>query len=454
MVSVSVVKIGRVAMLAGGVAAMLAAGAMGGCENMEGGWGGKRQPVAQTDAFVKPAVNGTDRPAKAAPKASLSRAEQQREEMNQAAVDTQAAFDMLNARGSGIRTDQDLPATPAPNRPQSRGNGRIEPLPSLSLTDMGSDVKAGLAGTTVVPAAANRPASVPDATVPTHVADRSPEQRRADAVFELSQQLRPDIGASKQPLRAAVPLFGLDAISPGSAQDGLDAMRAAVSPDQRRVLDATGDLFKSLVADPNLASGDPAAVANAMRSQADRLAGGPQTDGEDMSLGTVSLCQQVNGFGRYTPLRSNAFMAGRAGSLILYTEVEHFAQSPLSGGPAGEGDDGPRWMVELGQSVKLYFDADGSEQMSLPETVVKDLSRAKRHDFFLVQRIDLPRVLSVGNYTLKVTVRDVASGGMAEQLTSIRIIADGSVARDRVPAAPSKGSKGAAGSGRLVDGRP
>ncbi len=455
MNSVFISRVGRATAVAVAAAVMLAAGA---CENMEGGWGGKKQSAAQTEAFITPAGGkGAETPAaKPRTRTNLTKAEQQRDEMNQAALDTQAAFDMLNAKAAGSGANTPTSDEPTQNRPQSRGPGRGEQLPSLSLPDLGPDEprKPQATPTTVV-AAANRPASVPDASVPSHVADRTPEQRRADAVNELAQQLRPDVSAARQPLRAAVPLFGLDAISPGAAQDGLDAMRGAVSPDQRRAIDVAGALIKSLASDPNLSSGDPVALANEMRSQADRLAGGPQTDGEDMSLGTVALCQQVDGFGRYTPLRSNAFLAGRAGSMILYTEVEHFAQAPMSGMPVGEAaEDGPRWTVELGQSVKLYFDADGSEQMALPETVVKDVARAKRRDFFLVQRIDLPRALSVGNYTLKVTVRDVATGAMAEQLTALRVIADGSVARDRMPAVQPKGSKSGQAGGRLVDGRP
>lgn len=436
MVLVSNSRVGRMAAVVGGAAVILGAGA---CENMEGGWGFKKQPASPAEAMVKAAENAGGA-AKAGSHRPLSRADQQREEMNQAALDTQAAFDMLNAKPGATG---DAGAEPQGSRPQSSRNGRGEPLPSLSLPDLGQEATARPAASPTVVAAANRPASVPDATVPARVADRTPEQRRADAVHELAQQLKPDIGAARQPLRSAVPLFGLDAISPGSAQEGLDAMRAAVSPDQRRALDVAGDFIRSLAADPNLSSGDPAAMAHALRSQADRLAGGPQTDGEDMALGAVAMCQQVDGFGRYTPLGSNAFLSGRTGSMILYTEVDHFAQSPLA---PDVNDDGPRWAVEVGQSVRLYFDADGSEQMSWPETVVKDVARAKRRDFFLVQRIDLPRTLSVGNYTLKVTVRDVASGGIAEQLTPIRVIADASAAQIGMPA--SGGGRNTVATGR------
>jgi hypothetical protein len=397
-------------------------------------------------AFVKPtgevAGKAASRPSPAPP----TRADQLREEMNQAALDTQAAFDLMNAKG-GQQAEKEVPVEAARSRPQSRAkSGRQEPLPSLSLEDVVPTAAAPVATnppSQASPPAANRPASVPDPTL-AQVADRTPEQRKADAVSELSQQLKPDIAAARQPLRAAMPLFGLESISPGAGHEGLDAVRGAVSADQRRAIGAVEDLCKLFTLDPNLAAADPGAVANAMRAQADRLVGQPQTDGQDLSLGAVAICQQVDGFGRYTPLRSNAFLAGRTGSMVLYSEVEHFSQTPMD-----IDEEGARWSVELGQSVKLFLDSDGSEQMSIPETIVKDVARAKRHDFFLVQRIDLPRTLSVGNYTLKVTVRDVASGGVVEQLTPIRVIADSSVARERSgPVSKQRGSE------RVTDRRP
>jgi hypothetical protein len=140
----------------------------------------------------------------------------------------------------------------------------------------------------------------------------------------------------------------------------------------------------------------------------------------------VALCQRVDGFGRFATIGTSNFLAGRPNAMIVYSEIENFSQTRGAEGTGTAGDHSEQWRVELGQTVRLYLDSDGSEQLVLPESVVHDVSISKRHDFFLVQRVDLPRTLSVGNYNLKVTVRDIGSGAIAEHAIPIRLVADAS----------------------------
>jgi len=60
---------------------------------------------------------------------------------------------------------------------------------------------------------------------------------------------------------------------------------------------------------------------------------------------------------------------------------------------------------------------------------VRDRSRTRRRDFYIVQRIDLPANLSVGKYNLKVAVRDrhAPGGAEAEAVVPIQIVADASL---------------------------
>jgi len=48
-----------------------------------------------------------------------------------------------------------------------------------------------------------------------------------------------------------------------------------------------------------------------------------------------------------------------------------------------------------------------------------DHARAKRHDFFLARMVKLPRNLTAGSYTLKVTIVDQQAQRMAEGLTPV-----------------------------------
>jgi hypothetical protein len=364
--------------------------------------------------------------------------DEQRRQYEEEAANLQTALDTMNSKHA---QNSDAPSESPASETATGGSPNL-PLETTTTvrpprTDAAGDRPPYPPLPTLPPtsAVANRTASVPDSSAPIAVngmTGRTPEQRRADAVAELGLQLRPDISGAKDPLRTAMPLMGLELISPGSSTQDLDSIRAAVSPEQRRAVESACALVRSFATDPNLTSGNPADLAQAMRAEADRLVGPQSTNSDTLALGEVAMCQRVDGFGRFTPLASNAFFAGKPAAMILYTEIENFSQtSALETPGASGGTEAGKWNVELGQTVKLYYEADGSEQLVLPETVVHDGSRSKRHDFFLVQRVDLPRTLSVGNYTLKVIVRDAggssgSTGALAERIVPIRIVADAS----------------------------
>lgn len=146
-----------------------------------------------------------------------------------------------------------------------------------------------------------------------------------------------------------------------------------------------------------------------------------------LEISTLALCQRVESFGRYTPLTSSTFLAGRSAQMILYTELAGFTQRPDSSG------DSQQFVTELSQTVELFLDSDGSKQFVVPTQSVRELSRSPRRDFYLVQRIELPRTLSVGRYNLKVRVTDLASGQESERSQRINIVADPSARSENPP---------------------
>lgn len=275
------------------------------------------------------------------------------------------------------------------------------------------------------------PLAAPTTASPAPSPEPTPAQKKADAIAELSRQFKPDVSAVARPLAAAVPLIALDTLAPGTSRSDLDALAAATPQAQATSIAAMRELVRSAANDPTLA--DPKLLAKLFRDQADRLSGGiPAT--ESLTLGSVALCQRVDGFGRFTPLPTTTFQAGRPASMILYTEVLNFSQRPAASLASAEPADlsalpDSQWAVEVGQELQLILDADGSTQWRSPEGLVRDISRSRRNDYYLVQRVDLPKNLSVGKYTLKVIVRDKAAGAETETNIPVQILADPASAR-------------------------
>ncbi len=421
-------SIQRILALAGVAGAIV----LGACENKA------RQTADLPEPLSAPAAKHAD-----------PRVQSGHDDLSKAAEDLQSAFDDVSSKRPGSTpetapTPGYVPPLPgAADKPASRAIDRVGNWAQDNRKP--GKVAAGLT--------ANQPISIPDPAAPAtksadsrsrkgDFSDRSLSQKRQDAIAELAAQLKPGIDGAKEPLRAAMPLLGLDAISAGAVAGHLELVSRAVTADQRRSVETARDLMRSFSSDPNLASADPAAMARVLREKADQLAGAAAQD--SLALGTVALCQRVDGFGRYATLGTNIFVAGRPAAMILYSEIENFSQTRAADATPRESAE--QWRVELGQTIRLYLDSDDSEQLVLPESVVRDGATSKRRDFFLVQRVDLPKTLSVGNYRLKVAVRDVSSGAIAERSVPIRIVADASAIRESaLSGSPRAGTPGAPG---------
>jgi hypothetical protein len=262
---------------------------------------------------------------------------------------------------------------------------------------------------------------------------RTPDQRLADAVRELASLLRERVSASPSPWADALLLAALAASYPAALPNLRDeligsnsGLTIGLSPAELRSLHAATTLLADWAGRvaPTPDAGSPARSASLLSAAASALGG----EG-GMRLPVVALCTRVEGFGQYDPLPTLTLSAGRPVRAVLYVEVDGFAhQSHTTPG---------NWAVELTQEVRVVHDADGSLQWYRPEQRVLDVSRNRRRDFFLVQTIDLPPTLSVGNYTLRVTVRDLAPTRegrppqQAEATLRFAVIADASAARIR-----------------------
>lgn len=247
----------------------------------------------------------------------------------------------------------------------------------------------------------------------------SPRDRRDRLVADLSDTLRAAVRTSPAPLREYAALAALELLSPGVTPDPMTV--PALTPREIELLGSWRDLFRSVNESLAGTTDDAGALADAVDGLARSM-----SQWKTLGIAHAALCSRVDGFGQFVPLPGSAMLAGRRNAAILYVEAENFTHRGVAD-EAGE----PGYAVELTQELSLYHDADGLLAWRMPAQEIRDVSKRRRRDFFVVQRIDLPETLSVGAYRLKVTLRDRAAGAIAEQILPIQIVADPALVRAR-----------------------
>ncbi|NOG53804.1 MAG: hypothetical protein HND57_05665 [Planctomycetes bacterium] len=161
---------------------------------------------------------------------------------------------------------------------------------------------------------------------------------------------------------------------------------------------------------------DPQSLAQSTRTLADALK--PE---DTLRLSNLKLCTAVMNFGNYTELDTARFLRGRRQEVIVYIEVEGFTSTYASQ------DD--LHHTTLTEQVDLYTAADGVVVYSLPAETVRDTCRRTRRDFYLVRRLVIPANLSLGDYRLKVRVRDESNAYESEAVLPFEVVADPALVR-------------------------
>lgn len=227
--------------------------------------------------------------------------------------------------------------------------------------------------------------------------------------------------AGKDPLHTTMALAALDAFIPPAS----DAARAqppnqlGLSPGEARVASTFSDLFSKLDRQAKVGS-DAQKLAGLLTDAADSLSAMAA-----VRISYAGLCQRVESFGRFEPFPSMSFLAGRSHRAIVYVELDRFSARPAISADGSQAQ-GNAWVVEVSQELELIHDADGRQQWYRPPQTVVDSSRTRRRDFYLVNTIELPATLSVGAYSLKVTIRDKTGGSTDERVIPLQVIADAS----------------------------
>ncbi len=245
----------------------------------------------------------------------------------------------------------------------------------------------------------------------------TPEAEIAAKAAELRALLAAQAPSRTDVLNARLGLSALDSFFSGPGER--PAVNLRLSPAEQRIAAAVGDLFTKLDAQTRTTADAPR-LAELFAAAADSLA-----SNDRVRISYAGLCRRVDSFGRFEPFTSTAFLAGQAQKAIVYVELDRFAaRTPNSADIAAGQNAG--WVVEISQELELIHDADGRQQWYRPPQTITDSSRTRRRDFYLVNTIELPATLSVGAYSLKVTIRDKTSGSTDEQVIPLQIIADAS----------------------------
>jgi hypothetical protein len=133
----------------------------------------------------------------------------------------------------------------------------------------------------------------------------------------------------------------------------------------------------------------------------------------ELSIPTLVLCTKVEGFGVYTPIDPPRFAAQKETEAIIYCELENFLSRQ---------NDARMWQTDVTQEAILYTE-EGQQVWTDKTQTIQDLSRNRRHDFFLRTLVRFPSTIVMGRYMLKVTIVDRQANRVAEASLPIQFTA-------------------------------
>ena len=242
-----------------------------------------------------------------------------------------------------------------------------------------------------------------------------PDDRLRQLLVELSREVYHHATYSDVPLRQLLVIVAQAIISP-DRQLQIDAI-PGLTDREREVLSAM-QAFYTDIGEQLLQAGDAEVLVTGLAELERELAKEPQ-----LRLSHAALSSRVSGFGDYDEFKKNeaghyAFLAHSRQQAVVYVEIEEF-KSELNANS--------EWVTELSQQLVIFSDRDGIPVWRQPWRPVVDVTKNRRHDFFIVQVVTLPEQLSVGRYQFKISVRDEKSGAEAEATLELEMVADPSL---------------------------
>ncbi len=240
------------------------------------------------------------------------------------------------------------------------------------------------------------------------VEDLDVDDATSRLIVRLSSELYREGAYEDQPMRHLLLIAAMSLHDPERALH-VDALPSLID-DERELLATMQDMFVTLGRDLN-AENDPRDVMiEALEDARAQLVQEPE-----LHLANAAFCTEVSGFGRYETFDRNVFLSQSGQQVVIYIEVDDFTS---------EVNDDGQWLTRLSQQLEIYSSDDGIPVWREDWQTAVDRARNRRQDFYMVQLITIPDRLGVGQYHLKIRVRDELSGAEAETGIEFELVAD------------------------------
>ena len=133
-----------------------------------------------------------------------------------------------------------------------------------------------------------------------------------------------------------------------------------------------------------------------------------------LTIPRVDLCSKVVGYGDYSPIGRRNFLQGSNNRVIVYSELDGF-KSNLENG---------KWTTRLATRVSIIASNGNSSAWSrTPEwTEVVDTADNRRNEFFLGEIIPINANLAMGNYFVRVEVKDLTTGATTSSIVPFKVL--------------------------------
>ena len=325
--------------------------------------------------------------------------------------------------------NQSAPVQPTPSKAPAFTLSDVAAAPDAAVAPNGEtpstspgDTVASAAATPDAASTANGQDAGTPAPVNPALASLAPEDRllveTASRIIDLMKPPALPDGSSAPGMNEALALAAIESVKPGtlaSIDDPNGVLAKGLAPERYAALREARDRVAL----------NPAAAHGAAKQALTSLA-------PSLQMSSVRLCTRVMGFGRYDAYASTDFVAGRSIRAIVYAQIDGFAPRPAKNSDPVQPNVplDQQKTVDLSQSLTLFHDTGTMQAWHRPFQRVMETSRDVRQDFYLIQQIELPKELPIGEYRLKVTVRDNTTGAEHEAFIPLRVVAAGSTMTD------------------------
>ena len=223
----------------------------------------------------------------------------------------------------------------------------------------------------------------------------------------------PPLPKTEPPLVAVVGAFHA-----GDPEAAVEHLNAFEKPNQELLL----QLIPPLVRISQMNLNQPDAEEAATLARQFEAAAGVLTKRTGLSVKKSAICSNVDGFGRYTPVRDRNDLRRQA-LYFIYLEVGNVPCEPLAR-PDGEKGFQTRVDVsmqvkdDLGQVIEIIDEKTGrAGQKSVNEKV--EFSRSQVRDYHVTARLQTPT--RPGGYTVTMELRDPKTGTAVSRQIPFRV---------------------------------